>query len=98
MSETNSLNPEPVFLTTGNKPAFKRLEAAGFCRVSPSTFHRIGPPADVAIGRICLWTIQTLLEWLKDPSQFKLSKTKAQKPNKQKKVKTKQAKSVKARL
>lgn len=44
--------------------AFKRVEAAAFCRVSPSTFARIGPPADVARGRIRLWTRDTLERWL----------------------------------
>ena len=48
----------------GEIGAFKRLEAAAFCRVSPSTFHRIGPPADVARGRIRLWTRETLEKWL----------------------------------
>ena len=44
--------------------AFKRLEAAEYCRISASTFHRIGPVADVARGRIRLWTLATLDKWL----------------------------------
>jgi hypothetical protein len=48
--------------------AFKRLEAAEYCRISASTFHRIGPVADVAKGRIRLWTLPTLDKWLTGPS------------------------------
>ena len=48
--------------------AFKRLEAAEYCRISASTFHRIGPVADVARGRIRLWTLPTLDKWLTSPS------------------------------
>lgn len=51
-------------MDTTVKGAFLRLEAAAYCRVSPSTFHRIGPPADVSRGRIRLWTLPTLDKWL----------------------------------
>jgi hypothetical protein len=44
--------------------AFKRLEAAEYCRISASTLSRIGPPADVSRGRIRLWTLPTLDKWL----------------------------------
>ena len=44
--------------------ALKRVQAAEYLNVSPSTLHRIGPPADVARGRIRLWTVATLDKWL----------------------------------
>ena len=43
---------------------FKRAEAAEYLRISESTFHRIGPKADVARGRIRLWALATLDKWL----------------------------------
>jgi hypothetical protein len=54
--------------------ALKRTEAAKFCRVSPSTFARIGPKADVAIGRIRLWKRDTLERWLSGETQDKRKK------------------------
>jgi hypothetical protein len=48
--------------------ALKRVEAAEFCRVSPSTFYRIGPPADVSRGKVRLWTRATLEKWLSGSS------------------------------
>lgn len=53
---------------------FKRTEAAEYCRISASTFHRIGPAADVAKGRVRLWTLATLDRWLTGPSHEKRRK------------------------
>jgi len=60
MATSNDFRPEVG--------AFKRVEAAQFCRVSTSTFDRIGPAADVARGRVRLWTRATLEKWLSGAS------------------------------
>ena len=55
--------------------ALKRVEAASYLNISPSTFHRIGPPADISRGRIRLWKIETLDNWLdKGPDPKKKKK------------------------
>lgn len=49
---------------THNPNIFKRKEAAAYCRMSNTTFYRIGPEPDLRIGHTLRWQRSTLDNWL----------------------------------
>jgi hypothetical protein len=59
---------------TRPQAALKRVQAADYLNISPSSLHRIGPKPDVCRGRIRLWTVETLDKWLSGGGKPKGSK------------------------